>query len=62
MHVIAGKAVAFHEALNAGIQGVPAAVVANAKALAEPIMGGGYKLVSGGTEKHLILVDLRPRT
>src|SRR5580700_11825822 len=58
MHVIAAKAVALHEALTPEFKAYAHAVVANAKALAEPILAGGYKLVTGGTDNHLMLVDL----
>src|ERR1700710_161455 len=61
MHVIAGKAVAFHEALTPEFHNYAHAVVANAKALAAPILAGGYKLVTGGTDNHLMLVDLTPK-
>ncbi|MDE3175090.1 MAG: serine hydroxymethyltransferase [Pseudomonadota bacterium] len=61
MHVIAGKAVAFHEALTPEFRNYAHAVVANAKALAERILAGGYKLVTGGTDNHLMLVDLTPK-
>jgi glycine hydroxymethyltransferase len=61
MHVIAAKAVAFHEALTPEFKLYAHAVVANAKALAEPILVGGYKLVTGGTDNHLMLVDLTPK-
>ena len=61
MHVIAAKAVAFHEALTPEFKDYAHAVVANAKAMAEPIIAGGYKLVTGGTDNHLMLVDLTPR-
>jgi glycine hydroxymethyltransferase len=61
MHVIAAKAVAFHEALTPEFRAYASAVVANAKALAEPILAGGYKLVTGGTDNHLMLVDLTPK-
>jgi glycine hydroxymethyltransferase len=61
MHVIAAKAVAFHEALTPEFQAYAHAVVANAKALAAPIVSGGYKLVTGGTDNHLMLVDLTPK-
>jgi len=59
--VIAAKAVAFHEALTPEFKAYAHAVVANAKALAAPIFSGGYKLVSGGTDNHLMLVDLTPK-
>ena len=61
MHVIAAKAVSFHEALTPEFRNYAHAVVANAKALAEKILAGGYKLVSGGTDNHLMLVDLTPK-
>src|SRR5271167_765789 len=61
MHVIAAKAVAFHEALTPEFRNYAEAVVANAKAMAEPILAGGYKLVTGGTDNHLMLVDLTPK-
>jgi glycine hydroxymethyltransferase len=61
MHVIAGKAVAFGEALRPDFADYAAAVVANAKALAEALMKGGVDIVTGGTDTHLMLVDLRPK-
>jgi glycine hydroxymethyltransferase len=61
MHVIAAKAVAFHEALTPEFTAYAHAVVANAKAMAEPILAGGYALVTGGTDNHLMLVDLTPK-
>jgi len=61
MHVIAAKAVAFHEALQPEFRNYAHAVVANAKALAKPILAGGYRLVTGGTDNHLMLVDLTPK-
>ena len=61
MHVIAAKAVSFHEALTPEFKTYAHAVVANAKAMAEPILAGGYKLVTGGTDNHLMLVDLTPK-
>jgi glycine hydroxymethyltransferase len=61
MHVIAAKAVSFHEALAPEFKTYAHAVVANAKALAEPILAGGFKLVTGGTDNHLMLVDLSPK-
>src|SRR5580692_11446765 len=62
MHVIAAKAVALHEALTPEFTAYAYAVVANARALAEPILAGGYKLVTGGTDNHLMLVDLTPKS
>ncbi len=61
MHVIAAKAVALHEALTPEFKTYAHAIVANAKALAQPILAGGYKLVTGGTDNHLMLVDLSPK-
>jgi glycine hydroxymethyltransferase len=61
MHVIAGKAVAFGEALVPEFKQYIASVVANAKALGEVLLAGGVDLVTGGTENHLLLVDLRPK-
>ncbi len=61
MHVIAAKAVAFREALTPEFRNYAHAVVANAKALAAPILNGGYQLVTGGTDNHLMLVDLTPK-
>jgi len=61
MHVIAGKAVAFLEALQPEFGAYQRQIVANAKALAEALLRGGLRLVSGGTDNHLMLVDLRPK-
>ncbi|HDS02364.1 MAG TPA: serine hydroxymethyltransferase [Firmicutes bacterium] len=58
MHVIAGKAVAFKEALEDDFKEYQSQVVKNAKALAEALMEKGYRLVSGGTDNHLMLVDV----
>ena len=58
MHVIAAKAVALKEALEPGFKAYQQQVVKNAKAMAKTIMARGYKVVSGGTEDHLFLVDL----
>ena len=58
MHVIAAKAVAFKEALEPSFKEYQKQVVKNAKAMAETLMDRGYKIVSGGTEDHLFLVDL----
>ncbi len=60
MHVIAGKAVCFGEALQPGFREYAQAVVANAKLLAEALQSGGLSLVSGGTDNHLLLVDVTP--
>ncbi|UHD47823.1 serine hydroxymethyltransferase [Aureimonas altamirensis] len=61
MHVIAGKAVAFKEALAPEYKGYMKAVAENAKVLAETLREGGLDIVSGGTDTHLMLVDLRPK-
>jgi len=61
MHVIAAKAVAFGEALRPSFKDYAAAVVANARVLADALVGGGLAIVSGGTDSHLMLVDLRPK-
>ena len=58
MHVIAAKAVAFKEALEPEFKSYQAQVVKNAQAMAKAIMARGYKVVSGGTENHLMLIDL----
>ncbi|MDX2199315.1 MAG: serine hydroxymethyltransferase [Phycisphaerae bacterium] len=60
MHVIAGKAVAFGEALRPEFKEYQKQIVVNARALAEALAARGYRLVSGGTDNHLMLVDLRP--
>jgi glycine hydroxymethyltransferase len=61
MHVIAAKAVAFGEALRPEFRAYAAQVVANAQALAEELKAQGLDLVTGGTDNHLLLVDLRPK-
>jgi glycine hydroxymethyltransferase len=61
MHVIAAKAVAFGEALDAGFATYAASVVANARSLGVTLRSRGFDLVSGGTDTHLLLVDLRSR-
>jgi glycine hydroxymethyltransferase len=61
MHVISAKAVAFGEALQPSFRVYAAQVVANAKALGDALLGRGYTLVSGGTDTHLLLVDLRAK-
>jgi glycine hydroxymethyltransferase len=60
MHVIAAKAVAFHEAAQPSFREYAAAIVHNARALADALAAEGFRVVSGGTENHLMLVDLRP--
>jgi len=59
MHAIAGKAVAFGEALQPEFKNYAQQIVDNCQALAEGLMEGGIDLVSGGTDNHLVLVDLR---
>jgi glycine hydroxymethyltransferase len=61
MHVIAAKAVAFGEALRPSFKSYAKSVVENAKALAETLKSHGLDIVSGGTDTHLMLVDLRPK-
>jgi len=61
MHVIAAKAVCFHEALQPAFREYQRRVVINAKALAAGVAKHGYRIVSGGTDNHLMLVDLRPK-
>jgi glycine hydroxymethyltransferase len=61
MHVIAAKAVAFGEALKPGFKTYQQQVIANAQALADELMKGGLDIVTGGTDTHLMLVDLRPK-
>jgi len=61
MHVIAAKAVAFGEALRPDFKDYAAQVVKNAQAMADELMKGGIDIVSGGTDNHLCLADLRPK-
>ena len=61
MHVIAAKAVAFGEALQPGFKTYQEQVIKNAQALADQLMKGGLDIVTGGTDSHLMLVDLRPK-
>ncbi len=61
MHVIAAKAVAFKEALSPSFKTYQAQIVANARALAEGLTERGYRVVSGGTDTHLMLVNLSPK-
>jgi glycine hydroxymethyltransferase len=61
MHVIAGKAVAFKEALTPEFKAYQQQVVANAKVLADTLIERGLRIVSGGTQSHVMLVDLRPK-
>ena len=60
MHVVAGKAVCFQEALQPEFKTYAQQIINNAKALAEVLVAGGLKLVSGGTDNHLLLVDVTP--
>src|SRR6202042_488044 len=57
VHIIAAKAVAFREALQPDFKNYAAQIVANAKVLAETLASEGYRIVSGGTDTHLMLVD-----
>ncbi|HTR81686.1 MAG TPA: serine hydroxymethyltransferase [Bacteroidota bacterium] len=59
MHIIAAKAVAFKEALEPNFRVYSKQVIANAHALAEALVGKGYNIISGGTDNHLMLIDLR---
>jgi len=61
MHIIAAKAVAFKEALSPGYKLYIQSVIDNAKALGQTLVQGGVSLVSGGTDTHMMLVDLRPK-
>ena len=61
MHVIAAKAVAFGEALRPDFKDYQAQVIKNAQALADQLMKGGLDIVTGGTDTHVMLVDLRPK-
>ena len=61
MHIIAAKAVALGEALRPEIKEYQKQIVKNAKAMADALLEGGMKLVSGGTDNHLMLLDLRER-
>jgi glycine hydroxymethyltransferase len=61
MHVIAAKAVSFGEALQPSFRQYAADVVANARALADTLSKAGYPIVTGGTDNHLMLVDVRPK-
>ncbi len=60
MHVIAAKAVCFHEAAQPAFSAYAEGIVRNARALAAALAGEGFRIVSGGTDNHLMLVDLRP--
>jgi glycine hydroxymethyltransferase len=60
MHIIAGKAICFGEAMRPEFKTYAQRIIDNAKALAESLLSGGLKLVSGGTDNHLLLVDVTP--
>ena len=60
MHVIAAKAIAFQEALQPDFKTYQKSVIANAKALSESLKNGGLNIITGGTDTHVLLVDLRP--
>lgn len=60
MHVIAAKAVCFHEALQPGFKEYQQQIVKNSSRLAKRLASHGYRIISGGTENHLFMVDLRP--
>ena len=61
MHMVAGKAAAFGEALKPSFKHYAQGIIDNAKTLAETLTAGGLDIVSGGTDTHLVLVDLRPK-
>jgi glycine hydroxymethyltransferase len=61
MHVIAAKAVAFQEALRPGFKTYISKVISNAKAMSDQLIKGGLNIVTGGTDTHVLLVDLRPK-
>jgi glycine hydroxymethyltransferase len=61
MHIIAAKAVAFGEALQPSFKTYSAQIIKNAQALADALQSKGYRLVSGGTDNHLMLIDLRAK-
>jgi glycine hydroxymethyltransferase len=60
-HIIAAKAVALHEAMQPDFRDYQARVIENARVLADALAGHGFRIVSGGTDNHLLLVDLRPK-
>jgi glycine hydroxymethyltransferase len=62
MHVIAAKAVAFGEALRPEFKAYAASVIENCRAMSGALVEAGYDIVSGGTDSHLALVDLRPKS
>jgi glycine hydroxymethyltransferase len=60
-HVIAAKAVAFHEALQPEFKEYGRQVIKNAQVMAHALVSKGYKIISGGTDNHMMLIDLRPK-
>ncbi|MFH1683905.1 MAG: serine hydroxymethyltransferase [Candidatus Margulisiibacteriota bacterium] len=60
-HIIAAKAICFKEAMSPGFKKYAEQIIKNAQALAEGLLKNGFRLVSGGTDNHLVLVDLRPK-
>lgn len=58
MHIVAAKAVAFREALEPEFAGYAAQIVSNAKVLAEALVGAGFRIISGGTDTHVVLIDV----
>jgi glycine hydroxymethyltransferase len=60
MHIVAAKAVCFGEALKPAFRDYARQIIDNARVLAEVLAGGGLRLISGGTENHLMLVDVTP--
>ena len=62
MHVIAAKAVGFLEAMKPEYKAYQEQICKNAKALGEALVGQGFRIVSGGTDNHVMLVDLRPKS
>ena len=61
VHMIAAKAVCFHEAMQPSFKDYARQVVANAKVLAQTLIGEGFRIISGGTDNHLMLADLRTK-
>ncbi len=61
MHIIAAKAICFHEAMQPGFKDYQKQIVANAACLANSLQQNGFRIVSGGTDNHLMLVDMRPK-
>jgi glycine hydroxymethyltransferase len=60
MHVVAGKAICFREALSPQFKAYAQAIIDNARTLADALLSGGLRLISGGTDNHLMLVDVTP--